>query len=309
MSCQLLSDAIWSSASDDEPGTLYLACLRLLEQWDDCTLLFESWSESLFAPPLTKHKWLEKVTFSFFKEVLQQLQGNLNKPWMYLEGEDSFHPHLWMLSCGNDLSKSRTFSSLFYYPERKLLVYTDTNQELAWIFSYSESFFFHTWVFSFSFSFPICFNSWSSFFSPFFLWTFTMLPAAHCLSTFPLQFLQNTAWEACHSFWSLHSLVALTLTSLPHLQLCCLLPSTASGGGTVSIQVGSSLTFLHGFKCQQTLRLPRLFTECSFLRLWFPVLRSCFETRKCKAHERTTMTGVNGSLQIIIAKVAPAKLL
>lgn len=137
MSCQLLSDAIWSSASDDEPGTLYLACLRLLEQWEDCTLLFESWSGPLFAPSLTKGKWLEKVNFSFFKEVLQQPQGNLKKPWMYLEEEDSFHPHLWMLSCGNDLSKLRTFCSLFYSPERKLLSSSDTNQELAWIFSYS----------------------------------------------------------------------------------------------------------------------------------------------------------------------------
>lgn len=136
MGCQLLSDAIWSSASDDEPGTFYLACLRL----EDCTLLFESWSESLFAPPLTKGKWLEKVNFSFFKEVLQQPQGNLDKPWMYLEEEDSFHPHLWMLSCGNDLSKSRTFSSLFYSPERKLLSYSDTSPELAWIFSYSVAF-------------------------------------------------------------------------------------------------------------------------------------------------------------------------
>lgn len=80
--------------------------------------LRESWSESLFAPPLTKGKWLEKVAFSFFKEVLQRLQGNLNRPWMYLEEEDSFHSHLWMLSCGNDLSKSKTFSSLFYSPER-----------------------------------------------------------------------------------------------------------------------------------------------------------------------------------------------
>lgn len=80
--------------------------------------LRESWSETLFAPPLTKGKWLAKVTCSFFKELLQQLQGNLNRPWMYLEGEDSFHSHLWMLSRGNDLSKSRTFSSLFYSPER-----------------------------------------------------------------------------------------------------------------------------------------------------------------------------------------------
>lgn len=121
MICQLPSDAIWSTASDDEPGALYLACLRPLEQWEKRTLLSESWSESLFAPALTKGKWLEKVNFSFFKGVLHQLQGNLNRPWMNLEGEDSFHSHLWMLSCGNDLSKSRTFSSLFYSSERNAL--------------------------------------------------------------------------------------------------------------------------------------------------------------------------------------------
>lgn len=226
MSCQLLSDAIWSSASDDDPGTLYLACLRLLEQWEDCTLLFESWSESLFALRLTKGKWLEKVNFSFFKEVLQQPQGNLNKPWMYLEEEDSFHSHLWMLSCGNDLSKSRPFSSLFYSPERKLLSYSDANQELAWIFSYCLFFILEksTFLHTFNSLFPVLFVltlEVDSFYSPFFLWTFTVLPAAHCLSTFPLA--EHCFWEACHSFWPLHLLVAFTL--LYHISIyvvCCL---------------------------------------------------------------------------------------
>jgi len=38
-----------------------------------------------------------------------------------------------------------------------------------------------------------------------------------------------------------------------------------SDGSMVNMQVGSSLTFLCRFQCQQALRLPRLFTECSFL--------------------------------------------
>lgn len=110
---------------------------------------------------------------------------------MYLEGENSFHPHLWMLSCGNDLSKLRTFSSLFYSPERKLLFYSDTNQELAWIFSYSVFLFFI--LESFHSLFPFLFVLNPEIVSPllFFLWTFTILPEAHCLSTFLCSFCRT----------------------------------------------------------------------------------------------------------------------
>lgn len=218
--------------------------------------LRESWSKWLFALPLTEGKWLEKVTFSFFKDVLQQLQGNLNSPWMYLEGEDFFHAHLWMLSCGNDLSKSRTFSSSFYSSEAE-----------TWVFSY---FFFLFFSFFFFYFFP-------------FLFPLTLEVYGYSPLLFSYEVLLHLQQ---HSFWApslcsvsralllwLFPLTPVTsLTCCTHTHFSTTFPAMlfvpsdwVSDGGTVNIQVRSSLPFLCGFKCRQALRLPRLFTERSFL--------------------------------------------
>lgn len=104
-----------------------------------------------------------------------------------------------------------------------------------------------------------------SFYSPFLLQSFTTLPAAQCLITFSLQFLQNTAFgrlatHSGHCIYLLHSHSSTTFPAMLFVPSNCV-----SDGGMVNMQVGSSLTFLCRFKCQQALRLPRLFTECSFL--------------------------------------------
>lgn len=73
---------------------------------------------------------------------------------MYLEAEDFFHSHLWMLSLGNDLGKSRTFSSVLLSRE-KCSIYTEIR-----IKNFFES--FHTLSLSFvlessNFFFPFLF--------------------------------------------------------------------------------------------------------------------------------------------------------
>lgn len=80
-----------------------------------------------------------------------------------------------------------------------------------------------------------------------------------------------------------------------------------SGGGMVSIQVGSSLTFLHRFKCQQGLRLARLFTECSFLTV-LSCLKELFQNQEMQGSWEQNYDWGEW-LSLIIAEVAPVKLL
>lgn len=173
-------------------------------------------------------------------------------------------------------------------------IYRDMNEELAWVFLYCS-------FFPFLFILTLAVDSCSSLFL---LWSFTTLPAAQCLSTFPLRFLQNTAFgrlatHSGHCIYLLHS--HSLLYHISSYVVCSLWLSLRWWHGQQSRWDHHQhfCAGLYDSKASQVLYW------MLFFRLWYCVLRSCFEPRKPRAHERKFMIGANGSVYIIVAKVSP----